>query len=135
MAGSAGNFCESAIAEAFRGTAFTVPGTLYLLLSTSTIAEDGSGVTEPSGNNYSRTAVLMNSTTWSAVTSGAFANAIAITTATASGSWGTITDWALVSTVSGAFDLYVYGVLSSSVAVASGQAFNFPISDLDINVT
>lgn len=136
MAGSAANYCEAAIVAAFRGTPFTVPATLYLLLSTTTIAEDGTGATEPSGNNYARKAVSMNTTTWeTTATPGVFRNAIAITTNTASGSWGTISDFALVDAVSGAANYYLYGALDSTVAVASGQAFNFPATNLNCIVT
>lgn len=137
MAGSFSDDTEVAVLNAFRGTPFTVPATLYLLLSTSTINDDGTGSTEPVGNNYSRTAISMNTTTWNAPTSGAgtMTNAVALTTAVASGSWGTITDVALVSTVSGAFTMYARCTMAASVAVASGQAFNAAAGAVTVTVS
>ena len=50
----------NAISDAWTGTPFTVPGTLYLGFSTSTISADGTGITEPVGNGYVRLAVAMD---------------------------------------------------------------------------
>lgn len=128
--GAYSDFVTNAVSEAFTGTPFTVPGTLYLGFSTSTISADGTGITEPSGNGYARLAVAMNGTTWT-VTANAITNAIALTTATATGNWGTLTDAFLYSTASGAGDLYVFDALASSITITSGEAITIAAGDFD----
>lgn len=132
--GSFSDAVETAVLTAFTGTAFTVPSTLYLGFSTTTVNDDGTGITEPSGNNYSRLAVAMNTTTWT-VSGNTMTNAIALTTATASGSWGTLTDCFLISTASGAGTLYAADVLASSVTITSGEAITVAVSDFDWTLT
>lgn len=78
MAGSFFNFAELEILDhAFGKGAWTSP-TIYIGLSTSTPAEDATGITEPSGNNYSQ------------LTTSAIANATKKLTATASSTLATV---------------------------------------------
>jgi len=72
----------------YNDAAFTAPS-VYLALSTSTPAVDGSGVTEPVGNNYSRTQITTGA--MGAAAAGSKTNTSDITMPTPSGSWGTIT--------------------------------------------
>ena len=51
--------------EVFGGVAFTAPGTLYLGLSTTPIADDGTGATEPTVGGYARLAIANDKTNWS----------------------------------------------------------------------
>ena len=128
--GAYSNFSLNAVSNAWKGTAFTVPATLYLGFSTTTVAADGTGITEPVGNGYVRLAVAMNATTWT-VTTNAITNAIALTTATASGNWGVLTDAFLYSTASGAGTLYVFDVLAVARTVTSGEALTVAAGDFD----
>lgn len=75
------------IFQAALGVASFTPINLYLGLSTSDPLEDGSGITEPAGNNYSRVQV----TTWGTPSGGVIATSAAVRTPRASGDWGTIT--------------------------------------------
>ena len=97
---------------------------------TTTVAADGTGITEPVGNGYTRLAVAMNATTWT-VTANAITNAIALTTATASGNWGVLTDAFLYSTASGAGTLYVFDVLAVARTITSGEALTCAAGDFD----
>jgi|SRR5687768_10833614 len=132
--GAYSDFTLNAVSAAWAGTPFTVPGTLYLGFSTSTISADGTGITEPVGNGYARLAVAMNATTWT-VTANAITNAIALTTATASGNWGTLTDAFLYSTASGAGTLYAFDVLATARTVTSGEALTCAAGDFDWTLT
>jgi hypothetical protein len=73
----------------FRAQALAQPTHVKIGLSTSTPADDGTGITAPSGNNYSQ-AIF---DTWNAASGNpeAATNNGTITMATPSGSWGLIT--------------------------------------------
>jgi hypothetical protein len=72
----------------FGNGSYSTP-TLRFALSTTTPSNDGTGITEPSGNNYSRVDDYFGG--WDAAASGATENTGAITFDTPSGSWGLIT--------------------------------------------
>lgn len=76
-------------------TAYTSP-TVYVGLSTTTPALDGTGITEPSSGSYAR--VATSAATWNAASAGSITNSATIAFPTAT------TDWA------GAANL-TYGVL------------------------
>ena len=73
----------------FRAQALSQPTHVKIALSTTTPVDAGTGITEPSGNNYSRP----NFDTWHAATGNpeAALNNGTITMPTPSGSWGLIT--------------------------------------------
>ncbi len=90
--GSFTNYLENRTLDHFFGaTASTAPATLYIGFSTTTINDDGTGITEPVGNNYSRIAVTNNATNFPAASAGSKSNGVAFVSAVASGSWGTLT--------------------------------------------
>lgn len=105
------------------GTAPTVPATLYLGLSTTTITAAGGNITEPSGNNYSRLAITNNKTNWSVSASGIVSNAVQFDLPIPSGSWGSLVDWFLSSASSGG-TIQAYGTWPSPVTfVADDEPF------------
>ena len=69
----------------FTDPAYTPPATLYWGISTTTPAVDGSGVTEPSGANYSRKAVT--AADMSAAAAGVKENSAALNFAVPSATW------------------------------------------------
>lgn len=74
----------------FGQTAYTVPGTLYVGLSTGTIGANGSA-SEPSGGAYARKAVTNNKTNWGVSSNGVLTNLTSIEFVESTVSWGTIT--------------------------------------------
>ena len=110
----------------FGNITFTVPTTVYFGLSTSPINFDGTGATEPSGNNYSRVAVANNKTTWGNSANGILSNLIQIIFPQSSGSWGTITN-ILLADASIAGNILYYDVLSPSRSVAASTTVLFDI--------
>jgi hypothetical protein len=120
----------------YGATAYTAPATHYLGLSTTTPAADGTGVTEPSGNNYSRVAITNNTTKFPNASAGAKANGEEIVFPTPSGSWGTCTYWVLYDASSGG-NLLNYGAINGGTgkAIGSGDAAKVAVGDLDITMS
>lgn len=112
----------------FRNEEFSQPSN-YIVLSTSSPDDDGTGVTEPSGNNYAR----KQHETWDPAASGATENSGEIQFNGPSGSWGTITDMAVFDAVSSGNPL-VYGTVSNQ-AVTSGDTVKFTSGGVDITLS
>lgn len=132
--GSFTDYLENELLDhVFGGGDYSRPATLYIALSTTTISDDGTGMTEPSGGSYARAAVTNNATNWPAASGGAKANGTAITFAQASASWGTIIDFAIMDAVSGG-NMLGYGTLTTSKTIDSGDTPSFAIGELDITL-
>lgn len=108
------------------GSAFSLPGTVYLALSTATFssASTGASMTEVSGGSYARVAVTNNSTNWPAASGGTKASGAVFTFPTATGSWGTVTSVYIVDASSSGNILYGCD-LTSSRSIASGDTASF----------
>lgn len=100
------------------------PATWYLGTSTTTPADDGSGFTEPSGNNYGRVAITNNSTNWPAAST-----ADGVTTKIngakfifniPSGPWGSQSHWGLFTSASGGTPQYT-GELDEKISPRAGN--------------
>ena len=132
--GSASDTVETALGKAvLQNTTYTAGSPLFLALGT--FADDTTFTEIPNANTYSRTSVTMNSTNWpeDGTIKGKFTNNVAITTATATGSWGTPTYWALTTSGTyGAGTVVVWGAIDAATvqAIASGQAGNFAIGTI-----
>lgn len=117
----------------FGGGDYARPATLYIGLSTTTIADGGTNITEPSGNGYARVVVTNNATNWPAASAGAKSNGTPITFPAATGSWGTITDFFISDADTGG-NILAFGALAAAQAVASGETINFAVGALDISL-
>jgi hypothetical protein len=128
--GSFSNYAELKILEHITGkTSFTKP-TVYVGLSTANPDEDASGLAEPSGNGYAR---VDSTGVWGTAADGEITNDSVITFPEASGSWGTISHFALFDAESGG-NMLAYGALSESKAVGSGDTARFSASALTITL-
>lgn len=137
--GSVSNSVENAwLDKVFRGTALPFDtDELYVGLSTADPTDAGSGIAEPSGNGYTRSANVFNAFT--AASSRATQNSGTITFPTASGSWGTISHWFIcddVSNVNWGTDVYLiaHGQLAVSKAVVSGNTPSIAAGQIVISV-
>ena len=126
--GSASDYLEAELLDHMIGSAYSAPATWYVALSTADPTDDASGIAEPSGGSYARVSVAAN--TFSRATS-TIDNDAAITWAEATGSWGTLTHWAIYDAASGGNMLF-HGSLGSSQAIASGETARLPAGTLDI---
>ncbi len=127
--GSFSDYAENKILDHITGkTSFTKP-TAYVALSTADPLDTGAGIAEPVGNGYAR--VTTAGADWDAAASGAVANAAAITFPTASGSWGTISHFALFDAATSG-NMLAHSALTASQAITTNQIPRFAIGALDI---
>lgn len=107
-------------------TAYTRPA-LYVGLSTTAPAADGSNVTEPSGGAYAR--VQVTGATWTAAASESSENASEIAFAAATASWGTV-GWFVIYDAASSGNLLEYGTLPTPKPVLAGDIARFQAGDL-----
>lgn len=134
--GSFSDYLEICLLDHVFGTgdgtslAFVQPAKFIALCTvTVTDAMTGTTITEPTSNSYSR--VQMN--TWDKAAAGATENTNPVQFAQATGSWGTILDFAICD-ASTAGNLLAYGSLTISKSVASGDTPKFATGDIDITL-
>lgn len=113
-----------------RGTPFS-PGTLHVGYSTTNPGNDGSGMSEPTGNNYGRA----TASTWNPVENGLTWNAAQVNFPTPTGSWGNL-GYALMSDspTPATGNLYFYGKLLYPQNPGNAAAVYFPIGELVIGL-
>lgn len=120
----------------FGGAAFTTPGTLYLGLSTTAIAENGTGITEPTGGGYAREPIANNKTDgWDTATGAdnTVSNASEIAFTEASGAWGTLTHFFISDAATGG-NILVSGTLTTPKAIAAGDLARFTAGSLGVGI-
>jgi len=123
------NFLENELLDHTLGTgSYTMPTTVYVSLHTADPTETGSSAAEVSGNNYARTAA-----TFSAASGGSTSNSGDVTFPTASGSWGTVTHWALWDASTAGNALY-YGALTASKTVGANDIVKISSGQLTITL-
>jgi hypothetical protein len=127
--GSLSDTAETAVGKAiFQNTTYTSGSPLFLCLGTA--ATETTFTEVANSNAYARLSVTMNATNWpeDGTIKGKFTNGIALTTVTATGSWGTPTVWALATSGTyGGGTIVVYGDIDPATQqpITSGQAANF----------
>jgi hypothetical protein len=118
---SKSDYAENKVNELLVGkTAFTLP-TAYVALYTAAPSDAGGG-TEVTGGSYARKSTA--GTDWNASSAGSISNANAITFATASASWGTVTHFGVFDAAS-AGNLLFWAALTASKTVGSGDTASF----------
>lgn len=113
--------------HSLKNTAYTSPATVYMAAYTSDPGEANTG-TEVSGSSYARVAI-----TFGAASAGASLNSADIVFPTASGSWGTVTHFAIFDALTTGNMLY-YGALGASIAVSTGQRLRFDAGSLSVSL-
>lgn len=111
-------------------TSFTMPS-VWVALFTAAPSDTGGG-TEATGGSYARKSTAGSD--WAAASGGATSNAAAITFVTPTGSWGTITHFALMD-ASTAGNMLAWAPLTTPQAVGTGNTVSFAIGDLDITLS
>ena len=123
------NYLENALLNAtLRNTTYTSPATVYAALFTSDPTDAGSG-TECSGPGYTRKAI-----TFAAPSNGVTTNsAAAVEFDQATGSWGTITHFAIFDALTTGNMLY-HGALTTSKTIGDGDVFKFATSSVSVTL-
>jgi len=128
------NYLENSVLDHVVGkTAYTSP-TVYIGLSSTTPAEDGTNVTEPSTGSYARVSTAAGD--WNAAAAGATANANAVTFAQASADWvagADLTYLVAYDALTVGNELF-YGLLTVAKPVLNGDTASFPAGDIDITL-
>lgn len=130
--GNFGDYLANEILDHIFGKGAYTPPTIYVALSTAAPGDDGSTIAEPSGGSYARKST--SGSDWAAASARALSNAAALEFAEATGSWGTITHFALYDAASGG-NFLGWGALGTSKAIASGDTARFAIGDLDVELS
>jgi len=117
----------------FGASSYSATSPLYVGLSTTSVNNDGSGYTEPSGNAYARVSVTNNKTTWTTASGSALANAIQISFPESSASWGTITHIFIADALSGGVVLF-FDALTSSRTVPANTTVYFAIGNITVSM-
>jgi hypothetical protein len=118
----------------FRDTAYTMEETYCGLYSDAT-TEAGGG-TEIATGSYARVRIYTDTTTapfWTAYAAGTYDNNSDVTFPTATASWGTVTNFALLNAVT-VGTMLIHGTLTSSKTVDNNDTFKFATGDLDITL-
>lgn len=142
-AGALSDYLENKLVDhLFRSTSYTAPTTWYVALFTSSCS-DSAGGTEVSGGSYARASLASGTSNWantqasgtgaSTGTSGTTSNSSAITFATPSAGWGTVTYWGLYD-ASSAGNLLVCSALTTSKTINSGDSVSFGIGALTVQI-
>jgi hypothetical protein len=129
--GSFSDYWENEILDHVFGKGDYSPPTIYVGLSTAEPLDDGSGLAEPTGNGYAR--VQTQASDWDAASAGSLNNTNDITFPEATGSWGTISHFALFDAAS-AGNMLAHGALSQSKSIGSGDTARFAAGDLDVSL-
>jgi hypothetical protein len=129
--GSFADYWENEILDHLFGKGSYTPPTIYVGLSTADPTDDASGLAEPSGNSYAR--VATSGADWNTASGGTIDNANDISFPQASGSWGTLTHFALFDAASGG-NMLAHGSLSISKIINSGDTAKFAAGDLDVSL-
>lgn len=145
MAGSKSNYLSKLLLNAVLGQASAIPGfaaamtSVYVgLWTTAGSLDDESSITEQagevSGGSYSRVAVTNDSTNWPAAggsTAATKTNGAAINFVTATASWGTVNQFAILDAATTGNILY-WSDLTTPKTINSADTASFAIGALSI---
>lgn len=131
--GSLADFLENKLLDHLANVAFTPAASLFVALCTADPTDAGTGASMSevaNANGYARTAV-----TFGAAASRKVIQSGAVTFPQATGTWGTITHWGLVSTSTyGTGDLYAHGSFTASFAPVTGNTPTIPSGQLIVEI-
>jgi hypothetical protein len=113
---------------------YTGPATAYMALwTTAPDFQAGTGGVECAAGDYARKSLTMNAIWDTADANGVVDNTAEIAFTAAASDWGTIVAATLVSTVSGAFDMFA-GDNFTGVAIGNGDTFKIAAGDFDVSI-
>lgn len=129
--GSFSDYWENGILDHLFGKGNYTPPTIYVGLSTADPGDNGAGLSEPSGNGYSR--VQTAASDWNAAAGGLLDNANTITFDSATGDWGTVTHFAVFDAAT-AGNMLAHGALTQAKTIGSGDTARFAAGELDVTL-
>lgn len=129
------DYLEDAVLDQWFGNVTpTVPGTLYVGLSSTAPTETGGNITEPSGSGYARAAVPNDATNWPATAGdGTKSNGQVIEFPQATGDWGEVT-YFFIATAATAGSVLAFGTLGVAKTIGNGDTASFGQGSLTITL-
>lgn len=136
ISGNFTDYLRDQLLDAVFGLEDYIPSsTLYIGLSTTTPDDDGANFTEPEGNGYERVSVTNDLTNWAGSVDGFKTNDQDFEFPEATGSWGTITHFAIFDGDEETDEnMLVWGELTIAKEVESGDVPIFKEGDIDITM-
>jgi len=133
--GSLSDFAENELLDHLFNAAYTPAATVYIGLSTADPTDDGSGITEPSGNGYARESIA-----FSAAASRKVVQNGAVEFDQATGAWGEITHWFVCDHLTNAtfgtnVNLLAHGSFSSSFSPVAGNTPSIATTEVEIEIS
>lgn len=107
---------------------YSPPSTVYLALSQADPTDDASGLSEPSNGAYGRKAITFSTASTRTITQ---SGSVVFNTSTAS--WGTVTHWALMDTLTGG-NMMACGQFSSATYVDTGTTLSVDAEQISVTV-
>ncbi|OHB77102.1 MAG: hypothetical protein A2Z25_11865 [Planctomycetes bacterium RBG_16_55_9] len=129
--GGFSNYWEDKILDYVFSKGSYTPPTIHVALSTEDPLDDASGFSEPTGNSYAR--VETSSSDWNTASGGILNNAGDVIFPKTTGSWGTVTHFALFDAATGG-NMLAYGALSQPITIESSYTALFDAGDLNISL-
>lgn len=117
----------------FGNVSYTPATNYWLALSTTSINQDGTGITEPTGGGYARMQIPNNKVSFTTSSNSTLSNAIEFTFAEATTDWNTITHFALYDAQTSG-NMKVYGQLTSSRIIQTGTTLVLAVGALQISI-
>lgn len=116
---------------------YAPPITFYLGLSTTTVNDDGTGVTEPNVPSYNRIGINNNKIVWSTaeISEGKslLKNLTEFEFNTATEAWGTAVSWFISDSESGG-NILAYGDLNPPITINENSRVIIPVNSLTITL-
>lgn len=125
------DYLEGALLDhVFKKSAGYAQPTLYLAVSTADPTDAGTGAAEPVGNGYARVATA--AADW-ARTGNVIDNVNQLSFPEATGSWGTLTHFAVYEALTGGNMLF-HAPLATAKAIAANETLRFPAGNITVSL-
>lgn len=129
------NILRNSIGDQFFGDVSpTVPNTYYLGISTTPLAVDGTGATEPTDPSYLRVAITNDKTSFESFTNGTASNLVQLIFPESTVDWGIVQYWFLSDSSTGG-NTYLFGDLTASKTVEAQTILQLDPGDLNITIS
>lgn len=132
--GSLSNYLENELLDHILGTSYTAATTIYLALATADPTDAGTGASMNECANsgaYARQAITFGAAASRVVTQNA-----TVTFPQATGSWGTVSHWAIVdSATHGAGNMLAHGAFGASKSIVTNNTPSVASSEITITVS
>lgn len=134
--GSLSNFLENACLNHLCNAAFTPATALFVALCTADPTDAGTGTSVSISEAANLNGYVRKPVTFGAAASRRVVQSGAVTFDQATGTWGTISHWALVTSATyNTGDMYAYGSFTTPFTPVTGNTPTIPSAELEVEIT